>query len=149
VAQVTVVAARYVGRPVDEARAALEGLGLEVDEVTVANPQGERKGTVAGVRPTGAVDRGSTVTLSVFGAPAPEPTNSPSPSDTGSPSPSASGGSPSDDGTPASSPTDDDGGNGSGGGDDNAQDVPSLTPPAEEAGQATGSPGVADPEDEP
>jgi len=150
VAQVTVVAARYVGRPAADARAALEALGLEVDEVTVANPQGERKGTVAGVRPTGAVDRGSTVTLSVFGAPAPEPTNSPSPSDTGSPSPSASGGSPSDDGTPGSSPTDDDGGNGNGGGDeDNAQDVPSLPPQAEEAGQATGSPGVADPEDEP
>jgi serine/threonine-protein kinase len=64
-----VTAGDYVGRPKDDARKQLEGLGLKVDEKTVDNPGTKPKDTVADVSPTGQVDPGSTITLSVYGDP--------------------------------------------------------------------------------
>ena len=61
--------AAYVGRPAGEAKKALEDLGLSVEEVPVDNPGTAGKDTVADVSPTGQVDPGSTVTLSVYGDP--------------------------------------------------------------------------------
>jgi serine/threonine-protein kinase len=121
-ARVDVVASRYVGLPADEAEAALERLGLDVDQVTVENPEGRQEGTVAAVNPSGLVDRGSTVVLSVFDdAPDPTPTATPS-----SASPSAPTSSPADTGTPEPSPTDEGNGGGNddggGGGNDNDND---------------------------
>jgi serine/threonine-protein kinase len=96
---VTVRERDYLGRPRDEARTDLRGLGLRVVEKQVANPGGKEQDTVAGVSPSGRVEVGSTVTLSFFGAPPPtaSPTTSPptpssstTPTGSGGPSPSAS-----------------------------------------------------------
>ena len=63
---VEVVASDYVGRPAEEARAELEGLGLQVTEERTA---GEGPvGTVSGVSPTGTLEAGSLVTLEVVAA---------------------------------------------------------------------------------
>jgi serine/threonine-protein kinase len=66
---VTVDPATYVGRPKGDARKDLEDLGLRVDETTVDNPGDQEKDVVADVSPTGEVEPGSTVTLSVYGDP--------------------------------------------------------------------------------
>ena len=84
--QVSVDASSYLGQPLGAARAALEDLGLDVDVRTVANPDGEAEGTVASVSPTGRVDAGSTVTLSVYGDPL--PTETPTVTSPGSETPS-------------------------------------------------------------
>lgn len=60
--------AAYVGKPVAEVRAALGALGLETRVVDVDNPGGRTAGTVAALRPTGAVAVGTTVRLEVWGA---------------------------------------------------------------------------------
>jgi len=65
--QVQVDKGDYVGRPKDEARKDLEGLGLKVTEQKVDNPGDEDKDTVSDVSPSGQVDPGSTVTLSYYG----------------------------------------------------------------------------------
>jgi serine/threonine-protein kinase len=65
---VTVDAARYVGKPVADVKAALAALGLQTKVNTVANTGGHTAGTVAALRPKGAVRVGSTVTLDVYGA---------------------------------------------------------------------------------
>jgi serine/threonine-protein kinase len=71
-ATVSVDPAAYVGRPVAEVRAALGALGLDTRVVTVDNPGGKAAGTVAALRPTGAVAAGAAVRLDVWG-PAPKP----------------------------------------------------------------------------
>jgi serine/threonine-protein kinase len=72
-ATVRVDPAAYVGKPVADVRAALAALGLQSRLNTVANSGGHAKGTVAALRPTGAVRVGATVTLDVWGAaPAPQ-----------------------------------------------------------------------------
>ena len=117
--QVSVVADRYLGRPADQARSDLRALGLRVRLVTVANPEGEPAGTVSAVSPTGRVDVGSTVSLSVFDEPAPTatpttPTATPTATPTTTPtSPSASATDDDDDG---GGNDDDGGGNGNGNG---------------------------------
>ncbi len=60
--------AAYVGKPVAEVRAALVSLGLQARRVDVDNPGGRTAGTVAALRPTGAVATGTTITLEVWGA---------------------------------------------------------------------------------
>jgi serine/threonine-protein kinase len=99
--QVQVRAGDYVGRNADAARADLEDLGLRVSQRQVDNPGGRREGTVSDVSPTGALDKGAAVTLSVYGpapesptpTPTPTPTATPSPSSSPSPSPTPTGGS--------------------------------------------------------
>ena len=59
----------YVDRPKDEAKHDLEALGLKVEEEKVDNPGDKVPDTVADVSPTGQVDKGSTVTLSVYDVP--------------------------------------------------------------------------------
>ena len=59
----------YLGRPVDEAAEELESLGLKVKDRTVDNPGDEEEDTVADVSPSGEVEKGSTVTLSVYDEP--------------------------------------------------------------------------------
>ncbi|WP_254185772.1 protein kinase domain-containing protein [Nocardioides panacis] len=66
---VTVDPAAYVGRPAKDARKDLEKLGLTVAETTVENPGDQEKDGVSGVSPSGEVEPGSTVTLSVYGDP--------------------------------------------------------------------------------
>jgi serine/threonine-protein kinase len=66
---VTVDKADYVGRPKDEARRALEDLGLKVDEQEVDNTVGAPADTVADVSPSGEVAPDETITLSVYGDP--------------------------------------------------------------------------------
>jgi serine/threonine-protein kinase len=63
---VDVAAQDYLGRPVADVRADLEGLGLTVDVERTAG--GGPVGTVKGVAPTGTVEAGSLVTLEVVAA---------------------------------------------------------------------------------
>ena len=80
-AQVEIDEDDYVGKPRAVARAALRALGLQVTEDEVDNPGDEDEGTVAGVDPSGSVDKGSTVTLTYYGAkPSTPSTPSPTPS---------------------------------------------------------------------
>ena len=71
VATVTVRASDYLGRPVADARSALETAGLVVRVTSVSSTAGA--GSVVGVSPTGTVRRGSTVTLTVATAPTKAP----------------------------------------------------------------------------
>jgi tRNA A-37 threonylcarbamoyl transferase component Bud32 len=66
---VTVDKAAYVGQPKDDARKALEDLGLQVVEEQVDNTVGAARDTVADVSPSGEVDPDQTITLSVYGDP--------------------------------------------------------------------------------
>jgi beta-lactam-binding protein with PASTA domain len=66
---VTVDKASYVGQPKDDAKKALEDLGLKVDEQQVDNTVGAPKDTVADVSPSGEVAKDQTITLSVYGDP--------------------------------------------------------------------------------
>jgi serine/threonine-protein kinase len=67
---VTVDPADYVGQPEDTASQRLQDQGLQPVSERRTNPGGEQAGTVAAVRPTGPVDRGSQVTLEVWDEPA-------------------------------------------------------------------------------
>jgi serine/threonine-protein kinase len=69
---VTIDPAAYVGKPVADVRTALRGLGLPSRVTTVHNPGGHTAGTVAALRPTGAVTAGTTVAIDAWGA-APKP----------------------------------------------------------------------------
>jgi serine/threonine-protein kinase len=73
---VQVTSSDYVGRPAPDARKDLEKLGLRVEDRQVDNPGDKEKDTVAGVNPSGQVEKGSTVTLSVYGDPLPTETPS-------------------------------------------------------------------------
>jgi beta-lactam-binding protein with PASTA domain len=44
-------------------------MGMQTTTQTVDNPGDQDEGTVAGVSPTGQVDKGSTITLQVYGPP--------------------------------------------------------------------------------
>ena len=72
-ATVQVDPADYVGRPRGEAERSLRDAGLEPVVERRTNDGGESAGTVAEVRPTGQVDRGSQVTLVVWDEAAPPP----------------------------------------------------------------------------
>ncbi|MBA2768140.1 MAG: hypothetical protein H0U35_03205, partial [Sporichthyaceae bacterium] len=61
-----IVAADYLGRPLDDVRAELEELGLRVDVVHTAG--GGTVGTVKDVAPTGVVAADSVVRLTVVAA---------------------------------------------------------------------------------
>ena len=65
---VQVVAADYLGRPVQDVRSELVGLGLRVS--ATSSDGGGVVGTVKQVSPTGTLRAGSTVTLQVVAAPA-------------------------------------------------------------------------------
>jgi tRNA A-37 threonylcarbamoyl transferase component Bud32 len=112
-AQVQVTRSNYLGRPADDVRGELEDLGLKVAQRQVANPDGKEQGTVADLSPSGRVPKGSTITLSVLGAP-----SSPSAGATPSSSPTSSSGSPTPTGS-ASSGTGTGTGTGTGGGNGN------------------------------
>ena len=62
-ATVRVSRSAYVGKPVEEVRAALERAGLRSRVRTQDNPGGEQAGTVADLSPTGQVAEGAQVTL--------------------------------------------------------------------------------------
>lgn len=78
--------ADYVGRPYDEAAGDLDDAGLEPSREERDNPGGRTPETVSGVRPTGEVEEGSAVVLTVWG-PAPETTQEPEPSPEPQPTP--------------------------------------------------------------
>jgi beta-lactam-binding protein with PASTA domain len=61
----------YIGRPVGQVVAELEGLGLNVSRDELDNPGTEDENTVAGVNPSGTLEEGDSVTVSYWG-PAPE-----------------------------------------------------------------------------
>ena len=63
---VEVVAEDYLGLPVAQARRRLTGLGLRCVVERRANPGTEEAGTVADVDPTGSLEAGTTVTLTVW-----------------------------------------------------------------------------------
>jgi eukaryotic-like serine/threonine-protein kinase len=77
--RITVDAGDYVGRPADDARKDLEDLGFKVDDETVENPGDKEKDTVADVSPTGLVEPGRTITLSVYDDPPVEVSPTPTP----------------------------------------------------------------------
>jgi serine/threonine-protein kinase len=91
---VQVTASDYIGRKEKDARKDLERLGLRVTSQQVDNPGDEEKDTVQGVNPSGEVEKGSTVTLSVYGEPQPTetPTETPTATTAGSDGPSDSSG---------------------------------------------------------
>ncbi|MGI8900315.1 MAG: PASTA domain-containing protein [Nocardioides sp.] len=60
------VAEDYVGSTEDDAKERLEALGLEVNEEKVENPGDAVEDTVAAVSPTGPVEEGTEVTLSIY-----------------------------------------------------------------------------------
>ncbi|HET7388699.1 MAG TPA: serine/threonine protein kinase [Nocardioidaceae bacterium] len=69
--RVRVRRADYLGRPADQAASELTALGLSVRKVPVANTGDHEPGTVAQISPTGLVAPDRTVTLGVWGKPAP------------------------------------------------------------------------------
>jgi hypothetical protein len=64
---VTVSPAEYLGDPVEQVQAALIGLGFAVSIVEEPSDQGP--GTVTGINPSGVLERGSTITLTVSTGP--------------------------------------------------------------------------------
>jgi eukaryotic-like serine/threonine-protein kinase len=70
---VRVRAAAYLGLPVVEAARGLRALGLDVRTVLRANPRGRSAATVAAVDPTGMVERGTEVILTIWREPASAP----------------------------------------------------------------------------
>ena len=136
-ALVQVTKANYLGRPADDVRGELEGLGLKVGQRQVANPDGKEQGTVADLTPSGRVPKGSTITLSVFGAPA-----SPSASATPSSSPTSSSSLP----TPSvSASTGKSTGNGNGGGNGNGNGGGNGNGNGNGGGPKAGAPVSSDP----
>ena len=67
--------AAYIGEPVDEVVEALENKDLKTETETQENPGGEEPDTVADLDPTGLVEKGSTITIQVWGDPPEEPTD--------------------------------------------------------------------------
>ncbi len=77
---IVIVADDYLGLPKEDAKRRLQDLGLKVGEQKVQNLEGETEGTVADIDPTGKVQEGDLVTLSVWDKPvvqAPEPKTKP------------------------------------------------------------------------
>jgi serine/threonine-protein kinase len=73
---VTIDAADYIGRNVDEVAQELRDLGLEVSTERVDNPGDEEADTVADVQPDGDLEEGDQVTVTYWDtAPETEPTS--------------------------------------------------------------------------
>ena len=80
----------YVGRPLSDVQRELADLGLRVDSQQVDNPGGKIEGDVMSVNPSGALQKGDTVTVGYWGpAPPPSPTDSAPVTPPGSVAPSA------------------------------------------------------------
>ena len=94
----------YVGRPYDEAADDLSDLGLEPSREERDNPGGRTPETVVAVRPTGQVEEGSAVILTVWGA-EPEPEPAPEPGPTQEPAPTSDEPTPSEEPTPTTATT--------------------------------------------
>jgi len=90
----------FVDRPLADVERELGDLGLRVAKVRLDNPGDQIAGDVESVNPTGALQRGDTVTVSYWG-PLPPPTPTPTPSETPSETPSPT---PSE--TPSETPSD-------------------------------------------
>ena len=86
-ATVTVDEGDYLGRPAKDVTKELEAKGLQVTEQPADNPGDKQKDTVAGLSPTGQVEPGSTITLQVYGDPAPVETPTTTPTDGTGPGP--------------------------------------------------------------
>ena len=67
--------AAFIGEPVSDVVSALENKDLRTETRTQDNPGGEESGTVADLDPTGVVEKGSTITIQVWGDPPEEPTD--------------------------------------------------------------------------
>jgi serine/threonine-protein kinase len=65
----------YLGRPAGRVAKALAALGLDVREVRWDNTTGHDPGTVGAVRPSGILQPGTVVTISVWGQPPPASSN--------------------------------------------------------------------------
>jgi serine/threonine-protein kinase len=99
----------YIGRPLNDVQRELADLGFRVETQRVDNPGDQIQGDVESVNPTGALDRGDTVTVTFWGpvppetpAPTPTPTPTPTESDTPTPSDSAAAETPTDSTSPSS-----------------------------------------------
>jgi eukaryotic-like serine/threonine-protein kinase len=79
----------YVNRPLSDVERELTDLGLRVAKKRIDNPGGQIEGDVESVNPTGALQRGDTVTVTYWG-PVPQETPTPEPTESASPSESAS-----------------------------------------------------------
>lgn len=89
---VSIDEADYVGRDAEVVDAELTDLGLQVRLDEVDNPGEEADGTVAAVDPSGDLQRGDVVTLSVWGpvdTPSSTPTSPPPSSETSAPPPTS------------------------------------------------------------
>ncbi len=58
----------YIGEPVEDVRKALDEKGLKTKTERQDNPGDQEAGTVAALDPTGTVEKGTTITLTVWGA---------------------------------------------------------------------------------
>jgi serine/threonine-protein kinase len=89
-ATITIDERDYLGKPADDVAATLRGMGLSVATKPVTTTEYD-PGTVANVSPTGTLERGDKVTLSVAAAPptTSEPTQTPSQTPSSSPSSSS------------------------------------------------------------
>ena len=95
----------YVGRPLSDVQRELADLGFRVETQRVDNPGDQIQGDVESVNPTGALERGDTVTVTFWGPVPPEtptPTPTPTESDSPTPSESAAAETPSDSTSPSS-----------------------------------------------
>ncbi|MBS44561.1 MAG: serine/threonine protein kinase [Nocardioides sp.] len=67
----------YVGQPIDQVEADLQGLGLQVERNAVDNANPDVDGLVTAVNPSGAVQPGSVVTVTFWGEAPETPTEEP------------------------------------------------------------------------
>ncbi len=79
--------ADYIGEPIDSAVSELRGKGFDTKVETKSNPGDQDSGTVADLSPTGAVEKGATITLQVWGDPPEEKPDEPQQSDPPEPDP--------------------------------------------------------------
>jgi serine/threonine-protein kinase len=76
----------YVGRPLSDVTRELGDLGLRIVTQRIDNPGDEIENDVAGVNPTGTLQKGDTVTVTFWGPVPPPPTSSAPPETSESPS---------------------------------------------------------------
>ncbi len=67
--------AAFIGEPVSDVVSALENKDLRTETETQANPGDQQAGTVADLDPTGLVEKGSTITIQVWGDPPETPSD--------------------------------------------------------------------------
>ena len=70
--RVRVRRAAFIGEPAEEVVAALEDKDLQTETESQENPGDREAGTVADLDPTGLVEKGSAITIQVWGDPPPE-----------------------------------------------------------------------------